>query len=271
MIDELAEYEQQMKMTKNATVERMKSMMNDYYQNLKIEAKIEDQTGLDDDDYELDSILRTLKPNTTAKNFKEFLKREDNCMKSQAWRQISRSVYKAEDLSKKKEREAHDPEIDPAQMKVVSLVHAFQNNCRASNQPMLMEPVNQKLLNSLVKHQEEKRASELIQRQPRGDPMMYHYDAKDAAQIKAELIRRNLLSRKDLMQLYRPPLKRSQVAENNPFLSKSLVGGRSRTGLSNRDIQSAIVRVSNTGAKGRLDGGVLMPPIGPVAHHTSNS
>ena len=28
MIDELAEYEQQMKMTKNATVERMKNMMN---------------------------------------------------------------------------------------------------------------------------------------------------------------------------------------------------------------------------------------------------
>ena len=46
MIDELAEYEQQMKMTKNATVERMKNMMNDYYQNLKIEAKIEDQTGV---------------------------------------------------------------------------------------------------------------------------------------------------------------------------------------------------------------------------------
>jgi hypothetical protein len=82
MIDELEAYEVQMKTQKNATVERMKGMMNDYYQNLKIEAKIEDQTGLDDEDYELDGILRTLKPNTTAKNFKEFLKREDNCIKS---------------------------------------------------------------------------------------------------------------------------------------------------------------------------------------------
>jgi hypothetical protein len=35
------------------------------------------------------------------------------------------------------------------------------------------------------------------------------YSIKDASQIKAELIRRNLLSRKDLMQLYRPPMKKS--------------------------------------------------------------
>lgn len=78
--------------------------------------------------------------------------------------------------------------------------------------------------------------------------------------MKAELIRRNLLSRKDLMQLYRPPLKKSQVAKNNPFLAKSLVG-RGGSGFSNRDIQSAIVRVSNTGQSGKLDGGFLMPPI----------
>ena len=98
MIDELQVFEQQMrkdnKKYPTQTIERMQSMMNEYYQNLKIEAKIEDQTGMDDDDYELDGILRTLKPNTTAKNFKEFLKREDNCLKDQNWRQISRKVYR---------------------------------------------------------------------------------------------------------------------------------------------------------------------------------
>jgi len=36
--------------------------------------EIADDAGLDDEDYELEDILRTLKPNTTAKNFKEFLK-----------------------------------------------------------------------------------------------------------------------------------------------------------------------------------------------------
>lgn len=90
-------------------------------------------------------------------------------------------MHKEEEKALKAEREAYDPEIDPAQMKVVSLVNAFTNNCRASNQPMLVEPVNQRLLNSIVKGQEEKRAPELIERQPRGDPMTYNYDAKDAA------------------------------------------------------------------------------------------
>lgn len=60
----------------------MLNKMNVYYTNLKGEVGIEDQTGIDDEDYELDDILKTLKPNTTAKNFKEFLKKEDNCNKT---------------------------------------------------------------------------------------------------------------------------------------------------------------------------------------------
>ena len=56
--------------------------MNNYYTNLKSEVGIEDETGLDDEDYDLDVILKTLKPNTTATNFREFLKKEDNCLKT---------------------------------------------------------------------------------------------------------------------------------------------------------------------------------------------
>lgn len=150
--------------------------------------------------------------------------------------------------------------MDPAQIKVVSLIGAITKNNRAVNQPMLVVPAEQRLLNAIQKSKEGKRASELIHRNPRGDQMSYHYDAKDAAHAKAELIRMNLLSRKDLMQLYRPPMKRSQVAKNNPFLAKSLVD-RPNAGFSSRDIHSAIVRVSNPGYTGKLDGGVMMPPI----------
>lgn len=87
MIDELEAYEAQMradnKKEKRATVDKMKETMNQYYNNLKKEANPRlAQTGQDDEDDELDRILKTLKPNTTAKNFKEFLKREDNCLKS---------------------------------------------------------------------------------------------------------------------------------------------------------------------------------------------
>jgi hypothetical protein len=56
--------------------------MNTYYQNLKTEVKLVDQAGKEDNDLELDGILKTLKPNTTAKNFKDFLKREDNNLKN---------------------------------------------------------------------------------------------------------------------------------------------------------------------------------------------
>lgn len=48
----------------------MLNLMNQYYTNLKSDVGIEDQAGIDEEDYELDDILRTLKPNTTAKNFK---------------------------------------------------------------------------------------------------------------------------------------------------------------------------------------------------------
>ena len=77
------------------------------------------------------------------------------------------------------------------------------------NQPMIEEPVKTKLLNKIVQSQDNKSAADLIQREPKGDAMNYNYDVKDASNIKSELIRRNLLSRKDIMQLYRPPIKKS--------------------------------------------------------------
>ena len=44
--------------------------------------------------------------------------------------------------------------------------------------------------------------------------------------MKADLVRRNLLSRKDLMLLYRPPIKNSAIPANNPFLTKSILQPR---------------------------------------------
>jgi hypothetical protein len=64
----------------------MLKKMGSYYQSLKddvnIEVKEDDDEGQIEEDPELDDILRTLKPNTTSTNFKEFLKREDNCIKT---------------------------------------------------------------------------------------------------------------------------------------------------------------------------------------------
>lgn len=78
-----------------------------------------------------------------------------------------------------------------------------------------------------------------------------NYDARDASYVKAELIRRNLLSRKDLMQLYRPPLKRSQIPENNPFVAKTMVS---------RDYRPGIIRLPKAGPSGKMNG-TLVPLV----------
>ena len=74
---------------------------------------------------------------------------------------------------------------------------------------MIDEPGQLKLLDRIVQSQQDMRPEDAGTRGPNGDNMKHSYDPKDNAQVKAELIRRNLLSRKDLMQLYRPPLKKS--------------------------------------------------------------
>ena len=91
MIAELEQYEQQQKLSKNVATQKMLGVMNSYYTELKNEVGIEEQQ-VDDEDNNLDDILKTLKPNTTATNFKEFLTPSQNCTKTQAWRAISRKM-----------------------------------------------------------------------------------------------------------------------------------------------------------------------------------
>ena len=92
---------------------------------------------------------------------------------------------------------------------------------------MLSDPIEHKLMNKLTAGQPEKRAHELIERAHDGTyGAAYAYDDRASSHVTAELIRRDLLSRKDLMQLYRPPLKKNELAQNNPFTSKSIVGAQ---------------------------------------------
>jgi hypothetical protein len=61
-------------------------------------------------------------------------------------------------------------------------------------------------------------------------------DMEKASNMKAELVRNELLTRSDLMKLYQPPLKKSQLPTNNPFYTKTLIQGASspyRDGMSN--------------------------------------
>jgi hypothetical protein len=55
-----------------------------------------------------------------------------------------------------------------------------------------------------------------------GQPIVYGNN--NASVLKSELVRKNVVTRSDLMKLYQPPIKKSSLLENNPFHNKSLVG-----------------------------------------------
>ena len=78
-------------------------------------------------------------------------------------------------------------------------------------------------MNKIAMKNVDVRPEDYFERLPiKGEKHAYEYDP-DGRNAKAELIRRNLLSRKDLMLLYRPPIRNSAIPANNPFLTKSIL------------------------------------------------
>jgi hypothetical protein len=79
----------------------MLGVMDTYYNTMKTDLGIAEQQrllkaeqeGSNDDALRLDDVLNKLRPNTTAKNFKELLGRGDNINKSTGWRRVSRKLH----------------------------------------------------------------------------------------------------------------------------------------------------------------------------------
>lgn len=91
---------------------------------------------------------------------------------------------------------------------------------------MLEVPPEYDLLNKLALNAQDIRADEYTRRLPtRGERQIYEFDQalSDQRNIKAELVRRNLLSRKDLMNLYKPPVQPSSLPTNNPWVTRSIL------------------------------------------------
>ena len=74
--------------------------MESYYSGMKDDLGIAEtqkllvaeQDGQNDDVLKLDEVLKKLRPNCAATNFKEFLLRQDNVNKNQKWKRIARKV-----------------------------------------------------------------------------------------------------------------------------------------------------------------------------------
>jgi hypothetical protein len=90
---------------------------------------------------------------------------------------------------------------------------------------MTKVPQEYKLLNSLNLGNYDVRSYEYTERLPeQGERITYEFNPRliDRKNVKAELIIKNLLSRKDIMALYKPPMKRSEDPANNPFINRGL-------------------------------------------------
>jgi len=99
----------------NKCIARMLGVMDTYYNAMKTDLGIAEQQrllkaeqeGSNDDALRLDEVLNKLRPNTTAKNFKELLTRGDNFNKTTGWRRVSRKLHPTVPAQKEKPATMH--------------------------------------------------------------------------------------------------------------------------------------------------------------------
>ena len=70
----------------------MLNVMDAYYDNMKTEMGLKERPETNEEDIQLDEVLNKLRPNTTARNFKDFLSRKDNMNRNQYWKKVSRKL-----------------------------------------------------------------------------------------------------------------------------------------------------------------------------------
>ena len=104
-------------------------------------------------------------------------------------------------------------------MTLHGLSEAIKRNHRQTGVPLTKRPKAYALFDDIAGRNPDMQAEQLIKRQP------YEFEDEYGEQrnLKAELIRRNLVSRHDLMRLYTRPQKLSSLPENNPFLTRTVL------------------------------------------------
>ena len=83
----------------------MHDFMDHYYEDMKKQMGLNTEHKLQEQDPPLSEVLALIKPNVTAKNFKDYLEKSENIHKTQKWRRISRKVHKDEHMAGFRETE----------------------------------------------------------------------------------------------------------------------------------------------------------------------
>jgi len=70
----------------------MRQTMDSYYEAMKEEIGFNKKEKTFEEEIQLDEVLKALRPNTTATNFREFLYKRDNFKRTEQWKKVARKV-----------------------------------------------------------------------------------------------------------------------------------------------------------------------------------
>ena len=99
-------------------------------------------------------------------------------------------------------------------------MRAMQANQRQDGVPLIKVPKQYELMNSLNTRHNDTKRTDFYERRPTLGPYPYEHDPTlTDKHLKADLIRRNLLSRKDLMFMYNIPQNKALLTINNTWVT----------------------------------------------------
>ena len=220
----------------NKSIGRMLNIMDSYYSNMKKDMGIFEKNHYEGEDQQLDDVLKALRPNTTAKNFRDFLSRQENVNRSQHWKNISRKLdeethppqpyssmgkkfmnkravtqnQKIEDIIQVIETKGKDA---VKKGDLINLLSNYNKSTNMSTQEAYL-PTSQKSVNLLGQTQRSNFHNKSAiygnsQNNSYLETSQMGRSREGKQNFKAELVRHELLSRSDLMKLYQPPIKKS--------------------------------------------------------------
>jgi len=191
--------------------------------------------GDDEDQPHLDQVLEQIQPNMNPGKFLSFMQKKDNTRKDPRNKAIARkfqaeqeeAAFRQTNLAKNfpsARTVLKDKRAKSDLQAVDEILHAFEVvNKDAIKQGMgggIHGPASTMLSGIRM----------LRSKHPQG-PLAFVSDSNNAAESSARwtshynagLVRHNIVTRQDLMKLYQPPIKKSQLPTKDPFLTKTIV------------------------------------------------
>ncbi len=210
---------------------KMRDYMCQFYSEMKLEMGMNDNYGVNEDQPPLDQVLEQLKTNTDPANFIQFMKKKDNIGKDSRNRAIARKYQKQQedaafrntDLAKQftqaggirhnKHKKIANREVDQI-LNAVEVINKEAIQCGLGGD--LHGPAS-KMLSGVNMLRAKGPLALISDPQEVKDMASKAQTTRYLSNYKAGLIRHNIVARTDLMKMYQPPIKKSQLPNKDPF------------------------------------------------------